>query len=188
MSFTVSELIWYCQTNTVRVSFSGSFGILWIPYLWSGGYGAKFVTKCVGKQHPGSCETKAAQSGRCWSLAKRSVSTAQPSVPKLAHCEEWAPCSLTLLLFPESAEPLVGLDCLSALSAAAAHRQSQRKPVQQGELIKSTLNTDEKCPCVWIQKLLIKSNSFLEYTLASIDQTLRGLTCFPIVFYYWVFN
>lgn len=25
MSFAISELIWYCQTNTVRVSFSGSF-------------------------------------------------------------------------------------------------------------------------------------------------------------------
>lgn len=85
------------QTNTLRVSFSGSFGILWIQCLWSGGYGAKFVTKCVGKQHPGSCETKAAQSGRCWSLAKRSVITRQPRVPKLAHCEEWAPgdCSFS---------------------------------------------------------------------------------------------
>lgn len=85
------------QTNTLRVSFSGSFGILWIQCLWSGGYGAKFVTKCVGKQHPGSCETKAAQSGRCWSIAKRSVITRQPSVPKLAHCEEWAPgdCSFS---------------------------------------------------------------------------------------------
>lgn len=80
-----------------RVSFSGSFGMLWIQCLWSGGYGAKFVTTCVGKQHPGSCETKAAQSGRCWSLAKRSVITRQPSVPKLEHCEEWAPwdCSFS---------------------------------------------------------------------------------------------
>lgn len=46
MTFAISELIWYCQTNTVTVAFSGSFGILWIPYLWSGGYGAKFVTMC----------------------------------------------------------------------------------------------------------------------------------------------
>lgn len=85
------------QTNTLRVSFSGSFGILWIQCLWSRGYGAKFVTKCVGKQHPGSCETKAAQPCRCWSLVKRSVITPQPSVPKPAYCEEWAPwdCSFS---------------------------------------------------------------------------------------------